>query len=162
MTFIKTNFLSLLLILILILPGCAAIKYTDISDNEIYRHLVGKMYELKKAMAVTGINFPPGYGPEINIYHLEPHPINWSGPELISNQLIAPGTYISILSVQQGNWGSGVQVTVKIEGFAKEADVDIYMELEIIEKGDFLKEKKRGVKSLLDSSQVAEPEHVKQ
>lgn len=131
---------TLLLLFTLTLFGCGAIKYTDISNDENYKYLVGQKYRLIQTMVVTGVNLPPGYGTEINIYFLESYPINWAGSELISEDLIKPATIIKVLNIQKGNWRNGIKVTVDIVGFTKKTDVDIFLKLELLKEGRFLKD----------------------
>ncbi len=76
-------------------------KYEDVSTTEAYRAYVGARYELKGTMHLSGVNAPPGYEQTVDYYVVNPASPSWSGPELITRDLLPPGTVIQVESVHR-------------------------------------------------------------
>jgi hypothetical protein len=49
-------------------------------------------------MYLSGVNLPPGYGEEVDIYTIGPLKPSWSGPELISRKTLNEGQEFTIES----------------------------------------------------------------
>jgi hypothetical protein len=70
---------------LLLLTGCIAYdKHVD----KLYGFSVNDEYTLLEDMYISGINLPPGYGNDVNIYTIELTQPSWGGPELISRETL--------------------------------------------------------------------------
>ena len=118
--------------------GCK-LEYKDVSDLPEYKSLLNSSFSLKTEMYISGINLPPGYGKEINIYSINPNR-NWDGPELITRDPLKTGTILKIQSLRRCNtlWVRTVQAVVVVDLFKKIVNVPIVIDLEYINSTDLM------------------------
>ena len=118
------------------ISGCWALKYADISERPDYQHLIGTRYVSTGTMRISGVNLPPGYGPEIDIYTLEPSlDWDWTGPERISRETLPVGTTMTVESVWRCTncpFENRIMVRVAVKEFAKEVDVPIKIDIKYL------------------------------
>jgi len=79
--------------------GCKA-QFKDISHQAGYNSLVNKTYYLMEEMYILGVNLPPGYGQNIDVYKVGPIYPTWTGRELISREILPIGTALTIKSIE--------------------------------------------------------------
>ena len=130
------RFLNLnLLFLALILTGCQ-IKRIDVSDNAKYVSLVNTRYLLNNDMQLYGINLPPGYGDEINVFVILPMGPGPSGPEVISKETLVSKNELKIISVIESvNHLPGfkeIEAIVEVHPFKKTVDVPVVIDLKYL------------------------------
>lgn len=118
------------------ISGCWALKYADVSDSPDYRDEVGNRYVSIGTMRISGVNLPPGYGPEIDYYHLEPTlDWDWNGPERISRETLPVGTMVTVESIWRCTncpFEERVDAGVAVDGFAKDVDVPIRIDIDYL------------------------------
>jgi hypothetical protein len=87
-------------------------------------------------MLISGINLPPGYGQEINVYKISSVNPTWTGPEIISRHTLPKGTVIAIKSIKKCRncFKRTVVATVEILDYSKYTLVPIEFDLEYIRK----------------------------
>jgi len=129
----------LALIIIFINCGCT-INYKDVSQLSEYKPLLMTRYELTKRMYISGINLPPGYGKDINIFSIEKTNPTWAGPELISRDTLEIGTILTILSIRKSTHllDRRVEAIVDVKYFKKTADVPIEINMEYIKSNEYV------------------------
>ncbi len=85
-----------------ITPGCSIpAKFQDVSEDKAFSAYVGAQYTLKAPMHLSGVNLPPGYRQVIDVYSIHPTSPNWSGPELITRDILPAGTRLIVESVHR-------------------------------------------------------------
>mgnify|MGYP003600503293 CR=1 FL=1 len=113
------------------LSSCA-LKYTDVSGEPEYASLLNGRYSLLTEMTIFGVNLPPGYGKDINVYDI--YPTRLSGPEIRSEEVLKPGTILEIQGIRKSiNHFPGdpsVEALVKIAAFEPATNVPITISLE--------------------------------
>ena len=113
------------------LSNCA-LKYEDASNKPEYAPLLNSRYSLQTEMNLYGVNLPPGYGKDIHVYDI--YPMRHSGPEIISEKVLEPGTVLEVQGVRRSmNHIPGdpsVEALVKIIGFEPATNVPITISLE--------------------------------
>ena len=127
----KKLFLALSLV---ILTACKAV-YKDVSSEPQYKSLLNNKYVLLEEMCISGVNLPPGYWKDINIYSIDPLSRNWTGPELISRSNLKKGTELTILRIEECRncFDERIDAVVHVEPFVKAVDVPITIDLNLIE-----------------------------
>ena len=92
---------ALALVIALAIPlGCGPIKFTDVSDHPDFVGLVGMRCRLIEPMTIRGLNLPPGYCQEIQIYVIYPASgPGMGGPEFIGEDTLEVGTVLTVQSV---------------------------------------------------------------
>lgn len=84
-----------------ILSSCA-LRYKDVSSDPKYAPLLNSRYSLQTEMNILGVNLPPGYGKDIDVYDIcpkqkrRPH-----GPEIRSENVLEPGTVLEVQGVRR-------------------------------------------------------------
>lgn len=129
--FIGTILLSTLLC------GCK-LHFKDVSGEPECAPLLNNRYSLSAKIYFFGITLPPGYGDDINIYTLRPVELGGiSGPEILSEDILNPGTILEIQSIKKSiNHIPGFQsvdAVVSVIPFEKTADVPITISLRYIQ-----------------------------
>lgn len=113
------------------LSNCA-LKYKDVSDKPEYASLLNSRYSLQAEMYLYGVNLPPGYGKDINVYDI--YPIRLSGPEILSEEVLKPGTVLEIQGIRKSihhfPGDPSVEAVVKIFAFEPATNVPIAISLE--------------------------------
>lgn len=132
----------ILILTFLLITGCIA-KFKDVSDEPQYKSLLNNTYILTEAMYISGVNSPPGYGKDINVYTIGPTNPTWSGPELITRNTLQEGTLLTIQSIKECTncFSERVVAYVTVEPFKKVVNVPIYINLNHIKTGKHLREK---------------------
>ncbi len=140
--FIAT-FFALLVFAILafgFLSNCA-LKYEDVSNKPEYAPLLNSRYSLQTEMYLYGVNLPPGYGKDINVYDV--YPTRLSGPEIISEKVLEPGTVLEVQGVQRSIYhipgDPSVEALVKIIAFEPATNVPITISLEDLQSTNIAK-----------------------
>ncbi len=95
-------FLAALAPILLGVFGCSTVqRFEDVSDAPAYRAYVGATFRLEVAMHLSGVNAPPGYGQTVDYYVVHPTSPSWSGPELITRDLLPAGTELNVKAVRR-------------------------------------------------------------
>ena len=122
------------------LSNCA-LKYMDVSDKPEYASLLNSRYSLLTEMTIFGVNLPPGYGKDINVYDI--WPTRLSGPEILSEEVLKPGTVLEVQSIRKSiNHFPGdpsVEALVKIVAFEPSTNVPITISLEDLQSSNLAK-----------------------
>jgi hypothetical protein len=77
---------KLLIIGLLLLTGCTS-QYKEVSEESGYMHRLNTSYTTLDDMYISGVNMPPGYGDNIDIYIIGPIKPTWIGPEVITRDI---------------------------------------------------------------------------
>ena len=94
-------------------------------------------------MYISGINLPPGYGKDINIYSIHSIDPTWDGPELINRDTLRPGTILKILSIRRStNFAifndKKVEAIVSVEPYKKTVNVPVVINLNFINSNNYM------------------------
>ena len=81
--------------------GCGRAEFEEVSSQPEHREVVGSRFKTRKAMNLSGINLPPGYGDSVDTCALERMSPTWSGPELIFRSQIKAGTELALVGVEK-------------------------------------------------------------
>ncbi|MHB8791307.1 MAG: hypothetical protein ACYDBT_15670 [Desulfobulbaceae bacterium] len=121
------------LIFLLLLSGCVA-NYQDMSGHPGYAHLISTSYTTKEDMYITGINLPPGYGKNINVYLITPTNNIAIGPEVITRVILNKGTDFTIRGIKNCTncLEKEVIAIVSLGSYVKEVDVPVEISLNYI------------------------------
>lgn len=125
----------------IIISGCK-LEYEDVSNHPEYAPLLSKRYRLKTEMLIYGINLPPGYGKDINVYSIKPKGMGSSGPEIITKGLLELGTILEVKSIKKSInsvllEGKKVRAVVTLNSYKKLVDVPIAIDLKYLQSGDY-------------------------
>ena len=119
------------------LSNCA-LKYTDAIGEPEYASLLNSRYSLLAEMFISGVNLPPGYGKDIGVYDISPTGL--SGPEILSEEVLKPGTILEIQGIRKSlNHFPGdpsVEALVKIAEFKPATNVPITIALEVLQSSN--------------------------
>lgn len=119
------------------LSSCA-LKYTDVSNEPEYASLLNSRYSLLTEMSIFGVNLPPGYGKDINVYDI--YPTRLSGPEILSEEVLKPGTVLEVQGIRKSiNHFPGdqsVEAIVKIFAFEPATNVPITISLKNLQSSN--------------------------
>ena len=119
-----------LYILLFALVGCASVQiYEDVSKDSQYQSLIGQEYRLVKPMYLVGIDLPPGYSKDVEIYFVQEY--SGSGPEDVISYSLEEGLRFVINSVQRcTNCTFGlsklIKLSIDLKEYTVEQDVPIY------------------------------------
>ncbi len=85
-------------------------------------------------MYITGINLPPGYGKDINLYLIRPTSNIGLGPENISRSILKMGTVLKIYGIKKCTncFEKTIRAIVAVEPFVKEVEVPVEINLKYI------------------------------
>ncbi len=121
------------MIVLVLLLGCGIpATYTDVSNHPDFEWLVGRRFRLVEAMNISGVNLPPGYGEEIDVYFIDPTNLNWSGPELITRNTLEAGTVLTVQSVVECCFGTTREAVVASDPYVIAVDVPIRIDLKYL------------------------------
>ena len=128
----KTSILLVVCLFTLIF-GCA-LKFEDVSHLPEYRSLLGNRFSLESEMFISGVNLPPGYEKDINIYIIGPTRPSWTGPELITRNTLEKGTILRIQGIRRSInsvllEGKQIEVVVAVESYDKAVSVPVVIEI---------------------------------
>ena len=122
------------------LSNCA-LKYMDVSDKPEYASLLNSRYSLQAEMYLYGVNLPPGYGKDINVYDISPTGL--SGPEILSEEVLKPGTVLEVQSIRKSihhfPGDPSVEAVVKIFAFEPATNVPITISLKDLQSSNLAK-----------------------
>ena len=131
-----------LILLYGVLTECK-LKFEDVSTLPEYSTLVKDPYSLKTEMYICGVNLPPGYGSDINIYTI--HPVKdgrIKGREIISEDVLKPGTVLEIQSIEKSvNHLPGCQsidAVVSVISYEKAVNVPIKIDLRYLQSTNYV------------------------
>ena len=122
--------------------GCV-LKYEDISNEPEYSPLLNNRYALKTEMYIFGINLPPGYGDDINLYVTYPVGLGKiSGPEVLSEEILKVGTILEIQSIKRSiNHLPGYQeidAVVTVNPYEKAVNVPVTIDLKYLQSTNYV------------------------
>jgi len=125
-----------------LLCGCA-LRFKDVSNEPEYAPLLNTRYSSKTDMFIYGVNLPPGYGSEIDIYKIRPISSKIRGREIITEGFLTPGTIIEVQSIKKSinhllGWPS-VDAVVTVNPYKKMADVPIAIDLRYLQSTNYVK-----------------------
>ena len=129
--FMKKTATFLAVGLLIFIFGCA-LRFKDVSPE--YSSLLGNRFSLESEMYISGVNLPPGYGKDINIYIISPILPTWIGPELITRDTLKQGTILKIQGVRKSInsvllEGKQIEAVVEVELYEKAVNVPVVIEL---------------------------------
>jgi hypothetical protein len=129
-------------ILGMFLSGCV-LRYENVSNDSKYKPLLKTCYSLKTEMLINGVNLPPGYGKDINIYSVNPIWPKVVGREIITEDLLDLETTLEIQNIRRSiNHLPGyqsIQAIVQVAPFTKSVDVPIVIDMEYIRSDIYMK-----------------------
>ena len=116
------------------ISGCV-LKFEDVSER--YSTWINMRFSLKTEMYISGVNLPPGYGKDINIYTIQPTLPTWSGPELITRDTLKPGTFLKVVGIRRSInsvllEGKKIEAVVEVEPYEKDVNVPVVIELKYL------------------------------
>ena len=123
---------TMLLTSIVGLSACWTLRHEDVSVRPKYENLIGRHYVLAQPMNISGVNLPPGYGPTIDTYLIEPVDLNWSGPELITRDILPAGTTLTVESIWRCTncpFEDRLHALVAVDAFSGRSNVPIRVNL---------------------------------
>ncbi len=120
--------------------GCV-LRFKDVSEEPEYSPLLNTRYALKTEMYIFGVNLPPGYGDDINIYTMHPTDCGRiSGPEILSEDTLGVGTILKIKSIIRSvnhlPKCQEIDAIVSVNLFKKRARVPVRISLEYLQSPD--------------------------
>jgi len=135
-------------LLALFCSGCV-LKYQDVSNEPEYAPLLSTRYLLKTDMFIYGINLPPGYGKDINIYRVYPVASGKVvGPEIITEDILSTNSIIEVLGVRGSvNHLPGypsVDAVVEVKPYEKTADVPMVIDLKYLQSTNYMQRLETG------------------
>jgi hypothetical protein len=94
-------------------------------------------------MLIYGVNLPPGYGKDIDIYVIQPINIRISGPEIVTENILESGNILEVQSIRKSiNHILGyptIDSVVTITPYEKEVDVPVVIDLKYLQSTDYMK-----------------------
>jgi len=125
-----------------LLCGCV-LKYEDVSKEPEYAPLLNTCYSLRTNMLVYGVNLPPGYGKDINIYMIYPMSAGMVGPEIITEDILKPEAILEVMSIRRSiNHLPGyqsIEAVVEVNPYEKMANVPAVINLEYIQSTSYMR-----------------------
>jgi hypothetical protein len=124
------------------LCGCV-VRYEDVSNKPEYASLLNARYSLSTNMLLSGINLGPGYGKDIDVYYIKPISMKVVGPEIITEDVLEPGTTLSIMSIERSTVsipfeGRRTTATVSVEQYRKAVEVPIEIDIEYLQSTNYM------------------------
>jgi hypothetical protein len=131
---VHKDMMKLILLSCILLVCSCALEYKDISHQLGPSQLLGTQYVLLKDMLISGINLPPGYGREIDVYKISSVNPTWTGPELISRHTLPKGTKFVIARIKKCTncLKRTVVATVEISDYSKKVLAPIEFDLKYL------------------------------
>ncbi len=129
-------------IFVLLCGGCA-LKYENVSKYPEYEPLVNTYYSLSTNMLIYGVNSPPGYGKDINVYIVKPMNMRTSGPEILTEDILKPGAVIEVQGVRRSTnhlpGNPSIDAVVTVQSYEKSADVPIVIDLKYLQSTNYMR-----------------------
>lgn len=129
------------LLLVLVLTGCV-LKFEDVSQEPEYAPYINRYYSLSTNMLIYGVNLPPGYGEEINVYIITPDIPGMTGPEIITKERLSSGAALRIQSVRRSTnhlpGSQDVDAIVEVQSYKKFTDIPIVIDLKYIQSTNYM------------------------
>ncbi len=124
-----------------LLCGCA-LKFKDASNEPEYSPLLNTRYSLKTNMFIYGVNLPPGYGSDIDIYKMSPISSKIRGREIVTEGFLTSGTVVEVQSIRKSTnhlpgWPS-VDAVVTVNPYKKMAKVPIAIDLRHLQSTNYM------------------------
>jgi hypothetical protein len=125
-----------------LLCGCV-LKYENVSGEPEYSVLLNNRYALNTEMYILGINLPPGYGDDINLYVTYPVGLGKiSGPEVLSEEILEAGTILEIQSIKSSinhlPKCQEIDAVVTVTPYKKAVDVPITIDLKYLQSTNYV------------------------
>jgi len=132
-----------IIFLVFILSSGCLLRYKDVSSEPEYNFLLGTRYTLVTNMLIYGVNLPPGYGKEINVYIITPDIAGMTGPEIIVKDHLHLGTILKIQSVRKSvnhlpGWQS-IEAIVLEDSYTKNKDIPVVIDLKYIQSTNYMR-----------------------
>lgn len=94
-----------LAVVVSLLAACGSVTYRDVSHEEPYQSMVGRKYQIIGEIRAYGI------ATNLNakrVDYITLIPLGIAGPEVVTTNKVAPGSTVTVLSVQKTNrWIDG-------------------------------------------------------
>ncbi len=120
------------------------VKFEDASNESEYYPLLNTRYTLSTEAYVYGVNLPPGYGDDINVYHIYPTSFGRiTGPEILSEEILKPGVILEIQSINRSTIsipfeGRRIEAVVSVSAHEKEVDVPVTIDLKYLQSTNYV------------------------
>lgn len=129
------------IICFLCLTGCA-LKFEDVSEMPEYKNLINQKYILSKDMSIYGVNLPPGYKKNVNIYLINPIWPKIIGPEIIMEDILKPKTVLKVQSIRRSiNHLPGYQsvdAIIEVESYEKAVGIPVVIDLKYLQSTNYM------------------------
>jgi hypothetical protein len=128
--------------------GCV-LKYEDVSKEPEYSPLLNTYYSLGTNMLIQGVNMDIGYGKDIDVYIVKPISMRTAGPEIITNDILKPGTVLEVKRVERSTSsipfeGRRIIATVEVDPFKKVVKVPVEIDLEYLQSTNYMNKLEQG------------------
>ena len=125
-----------------LLCGCM-LKFEDVSSEPEYAPLLNTRYSLSTNMLIQGVNMDIGYGKDIDVYIINPISMWVAGPEIITNDILKPGTVLEVKRVERSTSsipfeGRRIIATVAVDPFKKTVRIPIEIDLEYLQSTNYV------------------------
>jgi hypothetical protein len=138
--------LYFLLLLVFVLTGCV-LEFEDVSQEPEYAPYIGSSYSLNTKMLIYGVNLPPGYGEDVNVYIITPDIPSMTGPEIITREHLNSAETLMIQSVRRSTnhfpGNQDIAAIVEIQSYEKSADVPVVIDLRYIQSTNYMQRVER-------------------
>lgn len=120
------------------------VKFEDVSNESEYSPLLHTRYALSTDAYIYGVNLPPGYGDDINIYHIYPTSFGRiTGPEMLSEEILKPGVVLEIQSISRSTIsipfeGKRIEAVVSVIPYEKAVDVPVTIDLKYLQSTNYV------------------------
>ena len=129
------------LLLVLLLTGCV-LEFEDVSQELEYAPYIGRSYSLNTKMLIYGVNLPPGYGEDVNVYIITPDVPGMTGPEIITKEHLKSGENLTIQSIRRSTnhlpRSQDIDAIVEIQSYKKSTDVPVVIDLSYIQSTNYM------------------------
>ncbi len=129
-------------VLVLALTGCI-LQFEEVSQEPEYAPYINGSYSLNTNMLIYGVNLPPGYGEDINVYRITPDIPGMTGPEILTKDRLNSGTTLRIQSVRRStNHLPGypsIDAVVTVQSYEESADVPIVINLKYLQSTNYMR-----------------------
>ena len=126
------------------LCGCT-IRYDDVSKNPEFAPLLNARFTVSTNMLLSGLSLGPGYGKDIDVYVIRPISIRVVGPEILTENILEPGTILTIKSIEKSTVsipfeGRRIMATVSVLPHKKGVEAPVEIELEYLQSTNYVKQ----------------------
>lgn len=139
----KRVLIFIVVVYLSLISGGCVIKYEDVSKEPEYAPLINTRYSLSTSMLIQGINLPPGYGPEIDVYSITPISMRTEGPEIITTDVLKSEAVLKVKCVERSTISipfEGIRIiaTVEVEPFEKEVKIPVEVDLAYLQSTNYM------------------------